>query len=273
MNRFVKSLLRFVLASMFAVGCAAQSQSSDRAATQAGRDRLLIAEQMFQAHCKTAGERIYKTVDNVEGIFLIRVRPERVNYHDQFAMDDPYGSDVSGDGYIKNFLRGRTENGSLLEYPNANSYRYVEAIDPKDGTRYRYTGAVQDVVHTQSILIGGDGRTRFTTRDFVLDRTPATRPTPRYGITYDDISTREDRKFWIAGSSLKVIDLQTNDIIAERVGYMMDRGQGNDSGGRSPWLLATFHACPAFPTDPGRHPLQIGQTRDFVERVLPHSRQ
>ena len=47
MSRFIKSLLRFVLAGTFAVGCAAQSQSSDGSPTQWGRDRLQIAEYLL----------------------------------------------------------------------------------------------------------------------------------------------------------------------------------------------------------------------------------
>ena len=90
---------------------------------------------------------------------------------------------------------------------------------------------------------------------------------PRYGVTYDDISTREDRDFWIAGSSLRVIDLQTNEVMAERIGYMMDRAQGNTSGRRAPWPLAANRACPAFPAAAGGA-FQLGQTRDFVESVL-----
>jgi hypothetical protein len=86
-------------------------------------------------------------------------------------------------------------------------------------------------------------------------------------VTYDDISTREERDFWIAGSSLKVIDLQTNEVIAERIGYMMDRGQGNDSGGRAPWLFAADHACPMFAPQHGAA-FQTYQTRKFVEKVL-----
>jgi hypothetical protein len=87
-------------------------------------------------------------------------------------------------------------------------------------------------------------------------------------VTYDDISTREERGYWIAGSSLRVIDLQTNEVMAERIGYMMDRGQGNNSGGRSPWLLAARTACPRFPTDPGGHTYQTDQTREFAEKTL-----
>ena len=87
-------------------------------------------------------------------------------------------------------------------------------------------------------------------------------------VTYDDISTHEDRTFWIAGSSLKVIDLQTNEVIAERVGYMVDRGQGNQSGGRSPWSYAPYSACPSFVTAPSGAPNQLWQTRNFVHRIL-----
>lgn len=90
---------------------------------------------------------------------------------------------------------------------------------------------------------------------------------PRYGVTYDDISTREERDFWIAGSSLKVIDLQTKEVMAERIGYMMDRGQGNTNSGRSPWLFAADNACPPFGSRYGAA-AQTNQTEKFVESVL-----
>ena len=43
----------------------------------------------------------------------------------------------------------------------------------------------------------------------------------RYGFTWEDLSSDEDRKYWIAGSLLKVVDLDTNEIVAERIGYMI----------------------------------------------------
>jgi hypothetical protein len=95
-------------------------------------------------------------------------------------------------------------------------------------------------------------------------------------VTYDDISTREERDYWIAGSLLKVIDLQTNEVMAERIGYMMDRGQGNTGGGRSPWLFAADNACPVFgPEKVGlsRSFHQPSQTRNFVEQVLHIARE
>ena len=254
---------------------AGYSQAQKAPTAEEQRVRLQRAEAMFAERCKTAGETIRRTVDNVEGIYLLKLRPEKLNRGDQFAMDDPYGSDTGGDGYIKNFLFGRNEKGSIAhEHLVSNGYRHVEAIDSKDGKRYRYTGAIKSVgkkdVNAPNVQINlkRDPNYDLNIYAFVLDKVPGPGAAPRYGVTYDDISTREEREYWIAGSSLKVIDLKTKEVIAERIGYMMDRGQGNDSGDRAPWLLATYNACPAFPMAPGNHPVQIQQTRKFVESVL-----
>ena len=99
---------------------------------------------------------------------------------------------------------------------------------------------------------------------------PIQQQSARYGITWDDISTREDRELWIAGGSLKVIDLQTNEVIAERTGYMMDREQGSRAGARSPWAYALRNACPGFPSD-GTHTTRSWprtETLIFVSKVL-----
>lgn len=250
-------------------------------AGESPRERLAKAEAMFQERCKTAGEKIYRTAENVEGVFLMKIRPPEINFGNQFAMTDPYGNDSGGDSYIKTFLTGYHSKSDrpVRGAPPRLGYQFVEAIDPADGNRYRYTGTKRDVTHVSSILMGGDGKTTFVTKDFVLDKTPASDAPPRYGVTYVDISTREEREYWIAGSWLKVIDLRTNEVIAERIGYMMDRGQGNTSGGRSPWLLAANDACPTFqrnpyyPIPPGQGAsAQVNQTEDFVEKILKPAR-
>lgn len=258
------------------------SACSSSVVSPIARDRLAKAESMFAERCLKSGEFIHRTVDNVEGIYLMKIRPNRINYgqnlEDQFTLDDPYGSDSGGDSYIKFFLRGSNQYGVVGSpapgAPPRLGYVYVEALDIHDSKRYRYTGSVREYEVTSSILIGGSGK-KFKTTGFVIDKIPAPGAAPRYGVTYDDISTREERTYWIAGSSLKVIDLQTNEVIAERIGYMMDRGQGNSSGGRAPWLAAANNACPGFHTRQGR-PIpsghgalaQLHQTLDFAEKVL-----
>lgn len=241
------------------------------------KSRLPVAEAMFAERCKKAGEFIHRTADNVEGIFLMKLRPEGINYGDQYRMDDPYGRDVGGDGYIVNFLLGRNAKGSLVERDVAAAgYRYIEAVDPQDGKRYRYTGSMKVVgrkdpnTPNNQISIKHNPNFDLNIYEFGLDRVPAPGPMPRYGVTYDDISTREERDYWIAGSSLKVIDLKTNEVMGERIGYMMDRGQGATGHGgiANAWERAANNACPAFPRSPGGRPFKMDQTRDFSEKVL-----
>ncbi len=268
----IRNLLLGVLLSLSTLTALAQKTPT----AEDAKARLAKAEAMFQERCKKSGEFIHRTAENIEGILLMKLRPNEINYGDQYKMNDPYGRDLGGEGYIQSFARGFETRQAQFPpgSPNRYGYRYVDAIDPNDGKRYRYVGSIKEVTHTSSILMGGDGKSTFKTQDFVLDKIPAPDPAPRYGVTYDDISTREERDYWIAGSSLKVIDLKTNEVMAERIGYMMDRGQGNTSGGRAPWLLAANNACPNFARNPNRPPTshewssQEIQTEDFVEKIL-----
>ena len=222
------------------------------------RAKLADATARFNERCKTAGEKIYKTVEGVEGVMILKLRPTDYNAYNQNAVD-PYGEDFdweSPDAYIKTFLRGRDAQGSLIEKISGEKpgYRYAEAIDPKDGKRYRYTA----YMGIKPEYIG-----KTNSESFLLKRESALGPAPRYGVTYDDITTPEERALWIAGSSLKVIDTETNEVIAERIGYMIDFGLGNKAGGRQPWTYARTTrdwSCP--------HSIGTGQTRTFTEKVL-----
>lgn len=230
-------------------------------------ERQINARALWQERCKQSGEFIHKTVDDVEGLVLLKLRNWNANFEDQFLMEDLYGSDVGGTGYIKSFLRGyllggRTDYGAGYEAMGKRGYLYVEAVDPDDGKRYRYTGRLDEPWQTDKSYLKGYIR-------LLMDRVPAPSAMPRYGVTFEDISTRLDRENWIAGSSLKVIDLKTNEVIAERIGYMYDWAQGSREGGRSPWLMAADNACPAFGrSDVKATTSQIGQTVRFVEKVL-----
>jgi len=73
---------------------AATSFAKDPLTKDERQARLQKAEAMFAERCKNAGEKIYRTVDDVEGIFLMKLRPSEINYGEQFKMDDPYGRDL-----------------------------------------------------------------------------------------------------------------------------------------------------------------------------------
>ena len=232
--------------------------------------RLAEAMALFAERCKTAGEKISRTAADVDGVVWMKWREEysnRDNFADQWKLNDPYGRDCGLEDCIANLLR--VTEGSALNPEGAQryigGYRYVETVDPADGRRYRYTAAMKqywnpEAVERHRVKTGG-GPPAYSFQ-FRVERVPIEAFSARYGVTWDDISTREDRERWIAGSSLKVIDLQTNAVLAERMGYMIDRGQGSQAGFRSPWLEAVLSACPSFP---GQGPSNPRPKRDYVQ--------
>jgi hypothetical protein len=232
----------------------------------AAHSRLRESMAVFEERCKTSGEKISRTVENVDGIVWLKWRGSHANLDNQFAMDDPYGHDCGGEDCMVQLLRitrdvDRNPEGARQ---HKGGYTFVETIDPKDGRWYRYFGAMKltsawtaEGIATLKRETGGDPPSFSYRASF--ERESIDKPTGRYGLTWDDISTRADRERWITGGSLKVIDLQTKEVIGERVGYLIDRGQGSTAGFRTPWSWARSYgpSCP---------PPQ--RTRDFISKVL-----
>lgn len=218
------------------------------------RGKLAKGQALFEERCKTAGEKIYRTADGVAGVLLLKQRPKTINLSDQYRLDDPFGSDCHGDECIVELLQATTgnERNPALSERLSSGFSYVDVIDSVDGQRYRYQGVIAaDTAHRLS-----------------LQRTVTTAPPPFFGITWDDISTREDRDYWIAGGVLKVVDIKSGEVIGERRGYMMDKGQGNQDGGRSPWAFAYDNACPKLPTVADGRAFRGGHSRKFIFSAL-----
>jgi len=206
------------------------------------RKRVDVATAHFEMRCKSAGEKIARTVENVDGLFIVNQRPSEVNFSDQYKLDDPYGHLGSGDNYIRLFLRGRATRpmkiGEVASPSDLVRYQFVETASEGEGAVLRYTTPMGKV-QSESITRNGGGVVP-------LDREAVTERAARYGIEWADISTPEDRSYWVAGSRLRIIDLVSHDVIAERIGYMFDRGLGDTTNGRSPWAFARANACPAL---------------------------
>lgn len=207
--------------------------------------KLAEATALFQERCKSAGEKVTRTVENVEGLLLMNIRPTEMNYAEQFRMDDPYGRNCGGDDCIALYLFDY-KMVPIMPGPNAGLepvtsrlYAYVDVDDVATGQRFRYA--------KESAVLP-------------LTRKPALGPGPRYGVAWADISTRSDREHWIAGGSIKVVDVETKEVIAERTGFLIDTGQGSADGGRSPWPWARSNSkgCPPI----------ADHNQTFVSRVL-----
>ena len=245
------------------------------------KDALNTSLALFHERCKSAGEKITRKIPNVEGVVWMKWRApisNVENFADQFKLDDPFGHDCGAEDCIARLLR--VTRGAALNQEEANKhqvgYEFVETVDPKDGHLYRYRAVIRATQRRTPEQLAE--YIKNTSRDpgldifgVALERQLISEKTASYGITWDDISARDDREHWIAGSSLRVIDLRSNEIIGERRGYMIDRGQGSQVGFRSPWLFAEQTACPEFPvlasTDQRRR-RSGAETRDFVQKIL-----
>ncbi len=299
--RYLALMLELVLLLALPGGYIAQSKHEKQQVIDAKRATMTKALDRYYELCKGAGEQIYRTVEGVDGIFLMKIELDPNSDVSQYSINakSPYESlgdfgsfsknrhtirYMSFDGYIKSFLRDKliSEKSEIKEAAKIEplpAFRYVEAIDPADHQRYRYTGSWQEVDtndwkkwNERIDRLGYIPREMLLPVDwidgvrvqFVLTREPPGDPPPRYGVTYDDLETPEERQMWIAGSALKVVDLQTGELLGQRIGYLHDRGGGSAAGGRQPWTFAQTErgwSCPAWNV--------IGNSNDkFVLKVL-----
>lgn len=175
----------------------------------------MTQQEYFEHLCKNeAGEFIFKTADNVDGIY--QIRPRRIYSHGEwqhlYALEDPYGywegewdavgfQVVQPDLYAYFEIHPSARRRYGLEHKVANLYDDSLYAEPAaSATVARYSGF--------------DNR---TTRTMKLEFDSIARA--RYGITWRGVKRPMDREMGIAGGELIVLDLQTNEVMGVRRGY------------------------------------------------------
>ena len=207
------------------------------------------AWERFNRYCTDqAGEKIIKQLSGVNSILIMRPRTEQVIDHasDQVWRGDPYGAGYVNAAEIRALLRHLRD----LSAPH-DALRGFDSVE----ARTLASGSEQYVSYRLSNPSVPDST--------VVEDAPNLNRRSRYGFTWVDLSTDEDRKYWIAASLLRIVDLETNDIVAERRGYMIDPGFGSQRDGRRPWLSATQSSCPKLVQGQTQY-----ATRTFLLRAL-----
>ena len=204
-----------------------------------GYRRGMTQQKYFEHLCKTeAGEFIFKTADNVEGIFQMRPRRfmyETAEWQHLYAVEDPYGYWPG-----ENDNPGREFIGPLL-------YSYLEAPP----TVYQKQWAWQrNLDKSLSIPPPSDAKiARFFGYDNQSSRSTKLEyydaPKARYGFTWRGIKRLNDREMGIAGGELIVLDLRSNEVMGVRRGYTVwNRGWGQVcptyAGGQGKWTYFTL---------------------------------
>lgn len=184
----------------------------------------------FKHKCDTeAGEKIYKTFTGVKSVLVVKPLPPATDkdHFDQFWYGDPYSAPAhSQRGILEAInLTSRTAPVSYGKY--GRGYDFVEIKDERHSTVTRYSYS-EGAAHYQT-----------STNQHLASR---------FGISWIDISIPEDRKYWVAGSRLRIVDLTDNSVVAERVGYFIEAGFGSTSGQRRPWLTSRGQntTCPSI---------------------------
>lgn len=202
----------------------------------------MTSQEYFDHLCKTeAGEFIYKTVENVEGIYMMRPRKEATDWDLEhlYALEDPYG-----------YTNGETNDFEFL-FVEPNRYQFVEmplmvGRKPSWGKEFLDPSYAQlpDVTAKYMRYTGHDSKSPKT---MVKDYASALNS--RYGFTWRGISRPHDRELGIAGGELIVLNLETRDVLAIRRGYARSGKVRNSTG---IWWL-TAQACPAYGYRGGRN--------------------
>jgi hypothetical protein len=228
----------------------------------------MTTKEYFDHLCKhEAGEFIFKTVENVEGIMQMRPRTEATDYMLQhlYVLEDPYGETYgeefnmgpealkSGiqDGYVNPPYSDAVKTKDIKKrgyrrYRPDQSYKFLEKPiptilqNPADGATYlRYTRPNTDkLVYEDSQYMYPRDQQPQLIEERVME------PKSRYGFTWRGITRPYDRELGIVGGEVIILDLQTNEVLAVRRGYLAS-GKTLDTVGGIWWLGAA--ACPPRP--------------------------
>ncbi len=231
---------------LYAVGQVEKMQERREAEAEEAewRKRYDPAKARFDRLCQNAGEKIYRTADNVDGILLLKVRGDDEKYQDnsynplkdQMWEDAAINSEAWRAGYINSFF-----SKAMRSWHNSPGYKYVDVLQ-KNGSIIRYSG---------------DWGIKY--EDFNQEINP--KQPARYAVTYENDISWENRKHWIAGTTIKVIDTQGNQLIAEKTMYVFvpELGYSKFEQNPNPWGRGV--RCPK--EDPAQQ-----ETSAFIAKVL-----
>jgi hypothetical protein len=189
-------------------------------------------EEVARLCAKDGGDKIYRAVENVQGVFQMRARlpdyprnPDGTFYNamsDQYGMEDPYGR-AMGD---KSELSSEVGMSSIRpETPprGKHGYWFIEQLPRRaspEGSGYRrsYWSVVENPPEWKVRAKGGKPMYE------VKKMSNVSKLLSRYGYLTEDLTTTEMRDNWIGAGRIKIIDLQTTEVLAERRGYFRASG-------------------------------------------------
>jgi hypothetical protein len=184
----------------------------------------------FRKLCaEKSGEKVYKSFTGVKSILVLKPLPPASDkdHFDQFWYGDPY----SGTATPERGLRA----ASILTLASRRGGQRQEGFEFVE-------------IGPELLKVAGYQRISSDSRG-AYARIEIERPESRFGVLWEDISTPEDRAYWVAGSRLRVVDRADNEIVAERIGFLIEAGFGSRAGARRPWQVSRHSRTTCPPLD------------------------
>jgi hypothetical protein len=219
---------------------AQERQAHDEFVAKTNAARKQQVQEAMLESCKKSGEFIHRKVENVHGVLLLGKDNIFPNHDDDFIgpLEDN-GLNRSGTSVGISTKSGKT----VFRY-----YSYYDTMGKDQWKHYSYSRFMAQVetVGTKSsaaynidnAVWGRDSNCERYITDFISETKImyANQGRLRYAVARYDVSTPEEGKNWIRGRALRVIDLDTKEVMAERVSYL---------AGEKSYFDVTL-ACPPF---------------------------
>ena len=140
---------------------------------------------------------------------LLKVVPESTIAEDTKTRDPMWDNAALQTSEGVNFI------ARFLGFFGGGKYRYVDVLQPNHSDIVRYSG-----------------------KDFPLNQALNPRHPARYAVTFENNVDPKLRRHWVAGATIRIIDRQTDEVIAEKTTYAFEKGLGGTGGARMPWAFA-----------------------------------
>jgi hypothetical protein len=247
---------------------AQERRAHDEFVAKANAARKQRVQEAMLESCKKSGEIIHRKAENVYGILLLGKDSLFPNEDRDFIGPwEDNGLHRSGTPVGVSTKSGKT----VFRY-----YSYYDTIK-NDGWKHHSFSRLMATVETVVAMPPSvyDANNAVWGQDsnyeqYIVDLISKTKITYvnmgikmgglRYAVARYDVSTSEEKKNWIRGRVLKVIDLDTKEVMAERVSYL---------AGEKSYFDVTL-ACPPFSVNTdGRWQDKVRYDElEFVAKVL-----
>lgn len=236
------------------------------ACTSTATKEAIKANDTYLNYCKTAaGQKIYKTVQNVDAVFLEKVpsEPTELELSNRFYLGAAFGNEWGDGMYIGSFIREYRSDQTLnpaTETSVSNLYTKDLKTWGKDRPGYKFVQAYEGntLYDYSKYLAEVPGSPFKELRDITVKKSPS-KVKARYMVTYEHHLNPDDRRMGIASNTVRVIDTQTGEVLGEYVRYVQARNSFLTRRSGPAWAAQNICGAPDLS---GRH------TNTFVHRVL-----